>query len=375
MFGNDVWYEQRPTNNWGRWNLATQTAPWTARSDMSVAAMPGTNCTIMVGGGGASGSYNDVWQSCDGIGAVWTRQTAAGQWWPTNNGAFVALFDGKAVGGSQAYSTLIYYPAFDQLMFSSTNAGVTWQQLGVAPWSYRTAAEFISDAESNVYMIGGDNYDSIAGDALNSLGMQLENDLWFSNTKGVTWYQIKVITSSAYGQSVLPSSLAYQCAFVNYQSSSSGLNGYHRQLSIVGGVQQVYSPSLQIGGQATYSTTSFTYSQCLCDAIAGIRAMSADLIFPGESTPTTNTPSSQSSGSSSKSYSPGATAGIAVGVAVGAIILTAMCFLCLGGALGGLRKSSGEKSTTGGSKRFEDETGTEASTNSQVEMGSAQNTA
>ena len=58
-FVNDVWYEQRPNNNNGRWSLAVLRAPWTARSDMAVAALPGTNCAVMSGGNDINGNnYN-----------------------------------------------------------------------------------------------------------------------------------------------------------------------------------------------------------------------------------------------------------------------------------------------------------------------------
>ena len=369
MFANDVYYEARPTNWNGVWTQATLIAPWSARSDMSVAAMPGTNCVVMVGGTvTGEGQVNDVWASCDGIGRSWTQQTPAGPWWPTAQGALVALFDGQAVGGPQTNSTLLYYPAYNQLLYSSADGGRTWSQLGVAPWTYRAVARFVSDAESNVYLIGGQNYGSIAGDNGNTLGDQSLNDVWYSNNKGVTWYQMATSSyNQAYSTVVQPSSLVYSCVFINY-ASGSGPNGYHRQLTILGGYQQVYSTSLQLGGTTTYSDTTWSYSQCTCDSISGVRAMSADLIFPGEAVTAT---SSSSSSGSSKSYSPGATAGIAIGVAVAAALLTALLFLCLGGALGRMSKSSSSsgKSSNSGAKRFEDETGTTAEpSQSDVEM-------
>jgi len=152
----------------------------------------------------------------------------------------------------------------------------------------------------------------------------------------------------------------YACAFVNY-AAGSGANGYHRQLSIVSGFEQVYSTSLQLAGLTTFSGTQFRYPACICDEINGVRAMAADLIWPGE------TVSSSSSGSSGggNTYSKGATAGIAVGVAVAAILLTSLVWCLLGGALGGMLSRSGSKDA-GKSRRFEDTT--EPSTNQSVEM-------
>jgi len=153
----------------------------------------------------------------------------------------------------------------------------------------------------------------------------------------------------------------YACAFINYQSGN-GANGFHRQLSIVGGFQQVYSTQLQLAGLQTFSDTQFRYPACICDEINGVRAMAADLIFPGESVS-----SSSASSSSSNTFSKGATAGIAVGVAVGAIILTSLVWCFLGGALAGIMNRSGGKA--GKSRRFEnDDNSTDQSANQSVEM-------
>ena len=98
---NDVWYESNPMNQNGRWQRSRRRAPWFARSDMSVVAMPGTNCVVMIGGTQVNtAEFNDVWASCDGIGANWTQQTGAAPWWPTQQGAIAALYDGTATGGS-----------------------------------------------------------------------------------------------------------------------------------------------------------------------------------------------------------------------------------------------------------------------------------
>ena len=363
-FVNDVWYESTPSNGNGVWTLATAAAPWYARSDMSVAAMPGTNCVVIIGGTQLSGaSFNDVWASCDGYGQTWTLQ-GTGAWYPVQQGALVALFDGTAVGGSQANSTLIYYPAYNQLIYTSTNGGVTWTTLGVAPWSYRTTAKFIADAESNLYLVGGEDFGSIAADDTNALGTQSLNDVWYSSNKGQNWYQMPTVTNSAYSNPVQPSSFAYSCAFINY-ASGGGPQGYHRQITILGGYQQVYSTALQLGGSSTYSTTTYSYSQCVCDEISGVRAVSADLIFPGE---TVSSSSSASSSSSSKTYSPGATAGIAVGVAVAAIVLTSMVFCCIMGVgAGGLSMAKMKSSNSRGSKKFQDDTSQQPTEPSQLE--------
>ena len=306
-----------------------------------------------------------MWSTCDGIGAVWTQQTAGAPWSGVSQPAMVALFDGTASGGTQSTATILLYPAYSQLIFSSTNGGSSWTQLGVAPWTYRTTAKFVSDAESNVYLVGGFNYGSTAADDTTALGTQSLNDVWFSNNKGASWYQMPTSTSSQYGYTspVQPSSFMYSCAFINY-ASGSGPQGYHRQLTVMSGWQQVYSSQLSFGGLSTYSSSTFTYSQCMCDEITGVRALVADLVFPGESISS----SSGSSGSGgSKSFSSGQTAGIAIGVGVGCAVLTALVALCLiggfGGFLGGKKSSASDSNEhtasngrdTNGSHRLEEE--------------------
>ena len=105
------------------------------------------------------------------------------------------------------------------------------------------------------------------------------------------------------------------------------------------------------------------YPACICDEINGVRAMAADLVWPGETVS-----GSSSSSSNSKTFSKGATAGIAVGVAVAAIVLTSMvwCLFC-GAAAGSLSRSGGKSVSK--SRRFENENEqTDTSTNQSVEM-------
>ena len=365
VFANDVWLTTNPSwpsNTWPPppWSQSTAAAPWAARSDMTVAVLPGTTCLLMVGGSSATaGAMNDVWQTCDGAGAVWTQQTASPLFQPLTDGAMVALYDGQLTGGSQSTATVLLYPstypAYGQSIYSSTNAGVSWSFLSDAPWSSRFTAAFISDAESNVYMTGGQYGDS-----------------WYSPNKGLSWYQLTATTQAGYSQSIIPASATYACAFLNYQSGS-GPQGYHRQLTVYSGFLSVYSTQLQVGGSSTYG--NFSVSQCICDTVTGVRAMVADLIFPGETISQAGS-GGGGGGGSSTSYSSGQTAGIAVGVGVGCILLVLCCvwFALNAGMMAG-RGGKGDDSQLHSQKpaKFENEPSA-VGQESQMEMQETHNT-
>jgi len=262
-----------------------------------------------------------------------------------------SLYDGTAGGGSQTYSSLVLYPSYNQQIFTLTDLGKTWAVAGLAPWSYSIAARFGLDAENNLYFVGG----------------QTLGDTWFSNSKGQSWSQMAAAsTSTGYLNPVVLSSATDHCLFINYQSGS-GLNGYHRQLTVFGGFLEVYNTKLKYSG--TSAANNLTYGVCTCDSISGVRAMNADLIFPGESSlPNLNggqTNSANGGGGGSTTFSQGQTAGIAIGVGVGVALLCLMAmFFLLAGRRSG--KAGGEGAPVGGShKQFNDE---------QSQMSTADNT-
>ena len=359
QLANDVWYTTSP--NWvsgtwppPAWQVGVLAAPWTARSDMTVAALPGTPCVLMVGGQSASAVMADVWQSCDGTGSQWTLQTATPGFSGLTDGAMVALFDGKATGGSQGTATVLLYPssypAYGDAIYASVNAGQSWVFVSDAPWSSRYTAQFTADAENNVFMVGGQLPDS-----------------WYSSDKGVTWAQMQSVTNVGYSQAFQPASSTYACNFINY-GSGSGPQGYHRQLTVYSGFISVYSSTLQVGGPTSFG--NFSVSQCLCDTVTGVRAMVADLVFPGEKIVVTSQGSSGGGGGTT--FSQGQTAGIAVGVGVGCLLLACCCvfFAMSAGYIGGKGREGREGNTTKPTK-FENEpsnVGQESHAESQMEM-------
>ena len=353
---NDVWSS---TTQGASFTLATVNAPWQARSDMSVAAMPGSLCLIMMGGSMAGTLTNDVWSSCDGSGIIWSIQTAAAPFPPFIQAAVVFLYDGSAVSSSysQQYSTCIAYTDGANALYQSLDLGTTWGLIGQAPWSYRETAKFTADIDGALIFLGG----------------QGVGDAYYSTSKGQSWSQLKAASGvSGLSSPVTLSSAAYSCDALLYTASSTAPNGYHKQLVVYGGAIEVYSGS----SSSRIGPTTISPPICSCDSIPGVRALLADLIFPGESftgsggsTNGGTTTSSSSSSNNNANLSKGAVAGIVIGCAAGVALLVLLgVWLCLAGRGGGGGQAGKMKDQP--SSRFENEPSQSApAQDEQVEMG------
>ena len=169
-------------------------------------------------------------------------------------------------------------------------------------------------------------------------------DCWYSSNKGVSWAQMQPLLSSGYSQPFQLASSMYGCNFINYQPGS-GPQGFHRQLTVASGFISLYSPSLQIGGALTFG--NFSIPQCLCDTVTGVRAIVADLLFPGEAVSSSGSGvGSSSSSSGSTTFSRGATAGIAVGVGVGCCLICCVLLFVTNSARFRSSRARGEADTT-----------------------------
>ena len=352
---NDVWSS---TTQGASFTLATMIAPWQARSDMSVAAMPGSLCVVMMGGSMAGTLTNDVWSSCDGSGIIWSIQTAAAPFPPFIQAAVVFLYDGSAVSSSNAqqYSTLIAYTDGVNALYQSLDLGTTWGLIGQAPWSYRETAKFTADIDGGLYFLGG------AG----------VGDAYYSTSKGQSWTQLKAASGvSGLSSPVTLSSAAYSCDALLYTASSTAPNGYHKQLVVYGGAIEVYSGS----SSSRIGPTTVSPPICSCDSIPGIRALLADLIFPGESYTGSGgsgggtTSTSSSSSSNNANLSKGAVAGIVIGCAAGVALLVLLAvWLCLAGR--GRGGETGKTKEQPYASRFENEPSQSAPAQGEaVEMG------
>ena len=365
---NDVWYS---TDSASSFNQST-VAPWPPRSDMGVAAVPGTNCVLMAMGSNYGTLFNDIWSSCDGYGAVWTMQSGALPWPKAQEPSIVALYPASGTTPDQMNptSTVLIYTSATQYIYSSSNMGKSWTAGFEVPWSSRTTAKLLADTSNNVYIVGGAGKDAEQG---GNGGFTVQPDIWFSWNSGQSWQMLKQLTTAAYNNPVTLQLADYSCASINTRGS-------HRQLVLYSGAINVYNSAqvVQVGQWWNQPT-------CTCTSQTGIRALLGDLLWPGESADSNNGASDGLAGSNNggggngNKFSSGATAGIAVGVGVGVALLCLLAIVfCFGaGALtgkraagGGGKSASGEGVSTGGSRhsKLDEEPSTNAS---QVEMNTA----
>ena len=219
---NDVIYS---TNLAASFSLATQAAPWSTRSDFGFAVAPNTNVIVLVGGTDVTSGnlLNDVWMSSDGIGAVWTLQTAAASFSTFQEGALTFMFD--AASNSGGLATLVLYNPTNNAFFTSTNYGSTWTQtfslnsVGIFP---NQDARLVCGAANDLYMAGGEAVGS--------------NQILYSGNKGVTWsYLNNQNWSPNISNSVAIDDFTYGCLAIRYVPSSTSPYGYHDQLVMFAG--------------------------------------------------------------------------------------------------------------------------------------------
>ena len=376
---NDVWYSSDMGSSF---QMGSEAAPWMARSDLGVAAVPGTNCVLLTSGANWSNNFNDVWTSCDGYGYNWTMQTAAAPWpltssftlfaglnnaaavsdgvtYTSSNPAVVALYDAGGTATAPT-NTILLYTASDNMVRTSKNLGATWTAGVEAVWPARVTAKFVADSSNNAYLVGGSPQNGEQQLAYSGVFV-VQPDVWFSWDKGTTWTMLTQSTGAGYTNPVTLALASYSCASVVHNSG-------HRQVLMYSGQIDVYN------NQNTVATGAwFNQPVCTCTSQTAMRSLFGDLIFPSEGTPN-NLPSGSSS-SSSKSYSPGQTAGIAIGVGVGVALLCLLFILFAFGAgaiAGKSGKSFNSSSGSGAPKKFEDEPSSNQSTNaSEVQMNEA----
>lgn len=169
---SDVW---RSNDSGVTWQRLVEVAPWPARSGHGVVVLPGGAVLLLGGSGGPGRKFSDAWRSVDS-GATWHRLAQAAAW-PPRAGHAVTLLPGGAVlllGGLG--------PSDEPLrdVWRSTDGGASWEQLlEEAPWPARTSAGTVhlrqARGASAVLILGG-----LAGD-------RLLDDIWRSRDGGATW--------------------------------------------------------------------------------------------------------------------------------------------------------------------------------------------
>ena len=225
---NDVYWS---ADNGYTLNWATANPGWAQRSDFSFCSMPGLN-VVVIGGGQIAPSgidSQDFWYSADGKGVSWTQGSTA---WPPGtfqNAPLVGMYDNSVVstGSSNKLSTLFINPATTgpnngNSIWKSTNAGVSWTLVRVAPWSARVRHSFVADMENMLYMMGATQ--------------STYGDIWLSTDFAVTWGLVQQIASSSVWPNTMTMQQAQQnCMALRYIANPNSPNGYHKQIVLFGG--------------------------------------------------------------------------------------------------------------------------------------------
>lgn len=124
------------------WALATDSAPWDRRWDLSSVVYDGK--IWIIGGSGSRDRKNDVWYSADG--ATWTSATLSAPW-SGRSGHSSVVYDGKmwVIGGSGLAD-------LKNDVWYSTN-GVTWTSATLsAPWSDGRGPSVVHDGK--IWFVG-----------------------------------------------------------------------------------------------------------------------------------------------------------------------------------------------------------------------------
>jgi len=169
---SDVW---RSKDNGTTWERAVEVAPWPARCGHGVATLAGGAMLLLAGSGGAGRKYADVWRSVD-VGATWHRLTQVAPWAPRSGHNVVVLPGGVVLlmAGSGPSDELL------NDVWRSPDGGTSWEQLcEAAPWPARAfgrATHLWQGGSSAVLVLGG-----------LAIGDCLLDDVWRSDDGGVNW--------------------------------------------------------------------------------------------------------------------------------------------------------------------------------------------
>jgi hypothetical protein len=168
---NDVWYSADGVN----WTCATPAAGWAPRLLLRAKVFQGK--IWVLGGSDGAGNpnqaiqYNDVWHSADGVN--WTCALQSAPWSP-RHGAGTAVFDGRLwlFGGVHKVDSI-------QDAWSSAD-GVTWTATHTPPWQARFSHN-VEVVGNTLYLLGGLNRVTFKDVEL--------GDVW-STRDGSTWEKI-----------------------------------------------------------------------------------------------------------------------------------------------------------------------------------------
>lgn len=139
------------------------------------------DCQYIMGGQTFFSFYNDVWESCDGKGEVWTEVNKAADWDARAGLAATVTSAGDMViaGGCYNKNGNPARRSFYGDVWFSSDKGKTWSlKTKSAEWIARSGPRLIEDSSGNLVIIAGE------------IGFTPETqlvDIWKSADLGVSW--------------------------------------------------------------------------------------------------------------------------------------------------------------------------------------------
>jgi hypothetical protein len=142
------------------------------------------DCMYILGGQTFFKHYNDVWESCDGMGKTWNLVTSNAEWGARTGMAAVVTSSNELIiaGGSYEKDDYPFYRFFYNDVWASTDGGKTWElRNSQTEWSARSGPRLIEDKNRRLLLIAGE------------VGFKTDQqlvDIWGSEDDGRSWYLV-----------------------------------------------------------------------------------------------------------------------------------------------------------------------------------------
>ncbi|GMI07299.1 hypothetical protein TrVE_jg838 [Triparma verrucosa] len=174
-FSDEVW---RSEDEGSTWTLASKSTipPRAYHVHLLV-----DDCQYIMGGQTFFTFYNDIWESCDGLGEVWTQVTKSAEWEGRAGLAATVTKNGDMVvaGGCYNKNGNPARRSFYGDVWTSSDKGRTWTlKTKKAEWTARSGPRLVEDAHSNLLIIAGE------------IGFTPDTqlvDIWSSSDTGESW--------------------------------------------------------------------------------------------------------------------------------------------------------------------------------------------